>query len=318
MAIRRPLYLDNDNNLVEMTATHLVSLRTNAIRQYALNPSVLLTYDAAGTPGTSIGTLTDSRLQAGASTTDISNFDTEAETPEPSFITITWDRVASSLTSVPTISHASNGFPLYWNGTNIQSMNAADIRDTIINPAIDRMTSGSSAMDDAGGTYFVSTTTSEADGTLVSASPIFTDTRANAAAYSAASIPEPQDQPTNAQSYYLFRRNAPNLVAVPRPVYMRADGSIQDYIEADWDNRLAFAIRTTARSDTGGYAIRYHLDDPASAGGTGGTAMVNTRLSGDQGSYQTRYVNTNDYRTQEFPFGTAQTDNTYALKVRKS
>ena len=45
--------------------------------------------------------------------------------------------------------------------------------------------------------------------------------------------------------------------------------------------------------------------------------MTNTILNGS-GNYQTRFVNSNDYRAQEFPNGTAVTANTYYLKINKS
>jgi hypothetical protein len=45
--------------------------------------------------------------------------------------------------------------------------------------------------------------------------------------------------------------------------------------------------------------------------------MGDTRLNGS-GNYQTRFVNANDYRAQEFPNGSATTINTYYLKINKS
>ena len=45
--------------------------------------------------------------------------------------------------------------------------------------------------------------------------------------------------------------------------------------------------------------------------------MADTRLNGS-GNYQTRFVNTNDYRAQEFPNGTPVTVNTYYLRINKS
>ena len=41
--------------------------------------------------------------------------------------------------------------------------------------------------------------------------------------------------------------------------------------------------------------------------------MVNTILNGG-GNYQTRFVNANDYRAQEFPNGTAQVINKLYFK----
>ena len=41
-------------------------------------------------------------------------------------------------------------------------------------------------------------------------------------------------------------------------------------------------------------------------GNSRGSGIADTRLDGS-GNYQTRFVNTDDYRAQEFPNGTAQT-----------
>ena len=45
--------------------------------------------------------------------------------------------------------------------------------------------------------------------------------------------------------------------------------------------------------------------------------MVDQRLNGS-GNYQTRFVNANDYRAQEFPDGTPTSINTYYLRIQKS
>ena len=62
-----------------------------------------------------------------------------------------------------------------------------------------------------------------------------------------------------------------------------------------------------------GYKITYSY----SSGTNRGTGMANTKLSGS-GNRQTRFVNTNDYRAQEFPDGTPTTINTYYLRVIKA
>ena len=59
--------------------------------------------------------------------------------------------------------------------------------------------------------------------------------------------------------------------------------------------------------------LRYFIDG---AGTTLGTGMANTKLNGS-GNYQTRYVNTDDYRAQEFPNGSVVTEATYYLKARR-
>jgi hypothetical protein len=53
-----------------------------------------------------------------------------------------------------------------------------------------------------------------------------------------------------------------------------------------------------------------------SGGNTRGTAMVDTRLNG-AGNYQTLQAG-DDYRSQEFPNGSAATITTYNLRIAKS
>jgi hypothetical protein len=50
---------------------------------------------------------------------------------------------------------------------------------------------------------------------------------------------------------------------------------------------------------------------------TRGTGMVDTKLNGD-GDYQQEYINTDDYRSQEFPNGSAVTISTYNLRITKT
>ena len=44
--------------------------------------------------------------------------------------------------------------------------------------------------------------------------------------------------------------------------------------------------------------------------------MADTKLNSS--TYATRFVNADDYRTQEFPSGSAVTQNTYYLRINKS
>ena len=62
--------------------------------------------------------------------------------------------------------------------------------------------------------------------------------------------------------------------------------------------------------------LRYILstNGTPSTGNARGSSMVDTKLNGS-GNYQTRYVNTNDYRAQEFPNGSPVTQNTYTIRI---
>ena len=75
-------------------------------------------------------------------------------------------------------------------------------------------------------------------------------------------------------------------------------------------------IRKTATSSTDGYAISYNIGT-SGLGNTRGSGIANTILTGS-GNYQTRYVNTDDYRAQEFPNGSTTTAASYYLRIHKS
>ena len=72
-------------------------------------------------------------------------------------------------------------------------------------------------------------------------------------------------------------------------------------------------IRDVAKNSTNGYSINYTF---GGSGASRGSGLVDTRLDGT-GNYQTRFVNADDYRAQEFPNGTAIGINTYYLKISK-
>ena len=62
--------------------------------------------------------------------------------------------------------------------------------------------------------------------------------------------------------------------------------------------------------------LSYNLGASGS-GNERGSGMGDTILNGS-GNYQTREVNTDDYRAQEFPNGSAVTAATYYLRIHKS
>jgi hypothetical protein len=74
-------------------------------------------------------------------------------------------------------------------------------------------------------------------------------------------------------------------------------------------------IRETASESADGYKIVYSL--ATSGGNTRGTGMVDTRLNG-AGDYQTLAAGIDDYRSQEFPNGSAVTISTYNLRITKA
>jgi hypothetical protein len=151
--------------------------------------------------------------------------------------------------------------------------------------------------------------------TLVSSTPVFTDTRADTSAYSADSIEETQDQPTTITNYYLHSIDGEVGTYNP-PIFIDGSNNLKQYSTAEIGALLQEYIKHHAVTSSAGYQISYNID--GSLGNARGSAIVNTRLTGGSGNYQTRFVDANDYRAQEFPDGTPTTANTYTFKIQKS
>lgn len=308
MTVRTPLKLDGSNNLIEMSSTDIANIKNQVRYLYGTDPSVDLS--KVSSDG-SLGSISDTRLQAGASTTDATNFDTAAETPNVSTVTINYSRIAETAeNTAETADTNSLAFPLYNTSGDIRSMTLTDMYDTFIYPAIDTLTDGT----DQPGTYRIHTSTSLSGHTLISSTPIYSDTRANVGAYTASGIGETQDQPTTITNYYLFRTDSGSAVSYTVPMFTRsADADIQQYSTANFDNLLKNCVRHVA-SEVTGSKIRYNFNG---SGNNKGSGMVNTILNGT-GNYQTLLVNTDDYRTQEFPNGSVVTAATHFLKITQA
>ena len=310
MAVRQPLYY-NSGNLQEMSTAMVDEIVDQVVYQYSLSPSVPLTVVGSGG---SLDAISDTRLQAGASTTDVTNFDTEAETPNVSTITVTYDKITETRTAgTPTVDTGTTWPVYYTSGGAIQSMNLQDVKDTFLHPAIDLLTAATTTSQQAG-THFISTATSVSGATRVSATPVFTDTRANAAAYTADGIGETQDQPTTITNYYLYTVNGSDT-SYTAPFFIEGSNNLQIYSDATFESLMQEWIKYTAVSSADGYSFAYNVGTSGS-GEIRGSGMADTKLNGS--TYRTRFVNANDYRTQEHPSGFAVTQNTYYLRINKS
>ena len=309
MAVRTPLYL-NSGNLQEMSTTMVDNIKNQIIYQYSLNPSVALSVVSSGG---NLGTITDTRLQAGSHATSATSNPPESGTSEPSVVTVNYSKIEKTNSSVSPTSDTGKTWPIYRKTDgHIQAMNLQDVKDTFLHPAIDLMISGSTGTQQAG-TYHINTASSVTGSTLVSATPIFSDTGANTSAYTSGSIPETLDQPTTLTNYYLHRINGTNN-SYTLPVFITGANHLQVYSLTNFESLTQGWIRYTAASSSDGYSITYNINGTGTNRGSG---IVDQRLNGS-GNYQTRFVNANDYRAQEFPNGTLTTINTYYLKINKS
>jgi len=313
MAVRKPLYVDS-GNLREMDTTMVAQIVDQAVYQYSLSPSVALSVVGSGG---SLGSMNDTRKQAGAQSTSTTSYPGEGTTAEPSTVTVTYDKVSETRTAGSPTADTGKTWPVYYNSSGqIQAMNLTDVKDTFLHPAIDLLASGSTGTQQ-GGTYHVSTSASVIGSTEVSgaSTPIFSDTRADTSLYTAGSIPEALDQPTTVTNYYLHRIDG-SQITYTEPYFLDGSNNIKEFTTSAFDTLLQEWMKYTAVSSVDGYSLSYNIGTSGS-GNTRGSGMVDTILDGS-GNYQTRFVNADDYRAQEFPNGSATTAATYYLRIYKS
>ncbi len=313
MAVRAPVYIDGNNDLVEMTTAEVTEWVDSICGLYGSNPSVTLAVSTSSAGN--LTAMTDTRTTAGATSQSSSAFPSEGTTAEPGTATVSFDRVNQTKASVSPTTDTGTTWPVYVNSDNdLQAMSIADIKDTFLHPAIDKLISGTESATTSG-TYTITTSSTAASNyTVVSTDAVFIDTRANTGAYTQGGIPETLDQPTTVTSYFLHKRDAVTTTPSRMPVFINSDNDLQTFVESTIDGLFTEWIRETAAESSDGYQISYTIETSGS-GNTRGSAMVNTKLDGT-GNYQTRQVG-DDYRAQEFPNGTAQTISTYNLRINK-
>ena len=318
MTVRAPLKYVDANTLQEMSTAEVTAWVNHICYLYGGSPSVTLTVDTGSAQN--LQAMSDTRLQAGATSTSVSAAPSEGTTAEPSTVTVTYDRVNQTYASVSPTSDSGTTWPVYFDSSSksIIAMSLADIKDTFLHPAIDKLISASESSTTAG-TYSITTSaTAATDYTNVSTDPVFTDTRANTSEYSAAGIPETLDQPTTITNYFLHIRQqgTDGFSSLTTPLIIADSGQTltAQTTEGVIEGLFTEWIRETASESADGYKIVYSM--ATSGGNTRGTAMVDTRLNG-AGNYQ-QLQSGDDYRSQEFPNGSAATITTYNLRITKA
>jgi len=295
MTVRTPVKIDGTSGLIEMSSVDIDNIKLESTYQYALNPSITL---AVVSSGGNLGTINDTRKKAGAGSTRVDRFPTQAEAGNVSTVTVGYSKITMGIQSVSAPS-TPQGLPVYRDGTSgLREMSTQDFFDTFVLPSIQAMIANTYAQ----GTYYI------AQGNT-GLGIVFTDTRANVGAYTAGGINETRDQPTTISNYSLvYRSAATDGGSFNLPLYIDGTSGVREYTYAQFETLLQEFMRYYATQS--GSQVSYNING---AGSNQGTGMINTILNGG-GNYQTRYVNTDDYRAQEFPNGTAVTADTYFLR----
>ena len=307
MTVRTPLILDGSNNLIEMSTAQINAVKDRCRYLYGASPSVTLSRVASNG---GLGNLSDTRKQAGAMSTSVSSFPSEATTAEPSTVTVQRAHISESRTDTTATEDTNSvAFPVYQTRGTIQAMTLTDVYDTFIYPAIDTITGAAGQP----GTYYIHTATTLSGYTAVSNSIVYADTRADTSLYTAGGIGETLDQPTTVTSYYLLAADNIAAPSMEQMLFIRnSDKNIEQYTQAEMDGWLQNCMRHVA-SEVTGSKISYNLNG---SGTNLGSGMADTILNG-AGNYQTRYVGLDDYRAQEFPNGSAVTATTHRLKMEQ-
>ena len=322
MAVVNPLFINSDNDLQEMTDAQVVLHRQKAIYQYSLDPSALLT--VVSDSGANMAAITDTRLQSGPSATSVSSFQSTSAPSATTDVTFTKLNFVYDTSSDQTEDTDNRAFPIYRNSDgNIQAMTLDDMKDTFLHPAIDLMVVADASADDANvaGTYRIHTASSLTDFTEVSgaSTAIFTDTTSTG--FAAVSIGTSGTTQTGSastvQSYYLQRRNGTDIdISSIKLASITSNGDIQEYSDGG-ATLLGNWLKYTAGQSTDGYKIIYLTGASGATSGTQrGTSMLNKQLNSEDTLIT--QVNTNDYRAQKTPFGSAATVNTMIFTINKT
>ena len=331
MAVRIPLKVVGSGasfSLQRCTAAEITQVVDHMIRKYGQSPAATLAVGSGN-----LGNITDTRLKAGAGTTDANNFDTTGELDNVSTVTVTLNKIVGAFygTNAPTItrgteiSNATNtaySFPCYiddasGDAQSVRQFNLDDMLDTFWHPAANRLVSASVSQANNAGTYTITTSATPATGfILVSGTPVFTDTRADASAYTAAGLLETLDQPTTITNYYLHQVSpVAGGAAMPFLAGIKKGETLPRVIPRATLVSQLMAIARYGAINEASYRIQYAFGSSTSGYNTRATA-IDTRLNSS--AYLTNEVNTTDYRAQEVPAGSATTVTTYNFAIRKT
>lgn len=329
MAVRRPMWIDQTTGQPRsFTTAELSAIRQEAGRRCFQGTSL----SRKGTNDANLDGMNDSRLQAGSYA---GNAVTYVDAANTSTLNFTYDYIDQAVTTgvlgqtwkdqFPLVTPSVVLRPCYYEAGNLKVMTKQDVMDTFVYPAITGKHTSTTDNPNQYGYYFSSTTTSPSGGTNISTSVVYADTRANTAGYVDANIPNTQDQPTTITNYYLSRTNGTAQTANwtgRLPAFIGSTGNLYhphsstslgsvDFSELFWVWLEKYFQE--ANESAVGYRLRYQVStaSPATGAVTRGSGMTDTKLNSQTTLY--RFVNANDYRTQDVPAGSAVAQATYYL-----
>ena len=337
MAVRSPLFLSDasgTNQIAEGDSTYMTALHEFAGYAFAQNPNPSL--EVQGANGTAISgqPFVDTFYVAGAYTTQVSSFASEADTADIVLTTENYSRIrqVTAAVSAPSGDANNHEYPLYlYNpdgeegediNTHLRAMTISDFYDTFVAPVLTQFGGGGQTAQ-KGGTYFLTTSASPSNASLVSSTPVAINKVSDTAAYTNTGIPEAVEQ-TIDTNYYLAKVDYA-AAAYPEvydqlPIYWDfANNRINAHTPASWSALMNKFLRYYLSSNSAGqYQLSYNVD--GSDGVLNGALYTDERrvpdgTAGGGGNYQQYEAGIDDYRTQEFPTGVTTVVQSQSFKI---
>ena len=306
---------------------------------YQQNPPVELSVVSSN--GNISTNMTDTRMKSGTahrdtslSWPDVTSFPSEGTTGEPELVTgVTYDKIEQTVSTPTPFTNSDyqslNIKPVWLEADGVlREMDYNKVLTYFIDPIASAMVAASETASFAGGSYYISTTSSISGSTNLGT--VFEDTKANLAGYHDYNIGDGvtagqiyQDVFTTTP-YYLQRVDSaissqgtgyrtPLVIDYTANSHNQPSG-LRHMTYAEFDSLFEPLVQYALHSLTG-YRLRYNING---AGTTQGTVIANTQLIGGSGNYTTYKATSNDYRAQEFPDGTLVAVNTFELNLERT
>jgi hypothetical protein len=302
---------------------------------YQQNPPVELSVVASN--GNISPNMTDTRYKSGTAArdtsspwTDVTNMPPESSTGEPELVVgVTYDKISQTKTTPTAFVNSDyqslNIKPVWLQADGVlREMTYNHVLSYFIGPVVDAMVSTTQSGSQAGGSYYISTTSSVAGSTNLGT--VFVDTVANLAGYLASNIGTAgtyQDVYTTT-TYYLQRVDSSistQGVGYRTPLVIdytanrkNQPAGLRHMTYAEFDSLFEPLVQYAIHSAPG-----YRLDYNINGNGTRqGTQIANRQMIGVSGKYTTYKASPDDYRAQEFPNGTIVVRDPFDLNLERT
>ena len=333
--VNRAFIEDGSTGIRETTLTEHNNMLGRIAYLYQQNPVVELSVVASN--GNISPNMTDTRYKSGTAARNtsgswpaVTSFPPESTTGEPQLVVgTTYDKISQSITTPPSFTNSDyqslNIKPVWLEADGvIREMTYNRVLLYFIKPVTDAMLSTTESGSLAGGSYYISTSSSVSGSTNLGT--VFVDTVANLSGYLASNIGgagSVQDVFTTT-TYYLQRVDSAvssqsTGYRTPLVIDYTANrknqpAGLRHMTYAEFDSLFSPLIKHAIANEVG-YRLSYNINGN---GTRQGTQIANRQMIGVSGQYTTYKATADDYRAQEFPNGTIVVQNGFNLNLERT